>query len=685
MRRNQPTTIRGLRSSRAAGAVAVLLLGCCSSAHAGPGRVLVLGIDGMDPRLAQTLMDAGRMPNFSQLAARGSFAPLGTSMPPQSPVAWSNVISGAAPDTHEIYDFIHRHPDPDQAGLAIEPYLSTAETLSPENKWEIPLGRWRLPLVGDSVLLLRQGGAFWDVLVEAGVKTTIYRMPANYPPPQASGRGLFSCLCGMGTPDVRGTYGVFTLYTPHAPLSGRQVSGGQMRHWFVRDHRAKGTLTGPANVLLAPDNGNAPLTVDFQVVRDPEADAVKIEIQDQVAVLNAGDWSDWIAVDLETGIPGSAVLSVVGAPTSVPAMVRFFVKEVHPDLEVYVTPLNIDPKRPANPISTPGFAAQLAESTGRFFTTGIPQDTKALRHGALNEEQFLSQCRIVLDERIEQYRHALQRFDAGVLFFYFGAVDQLSHMFWRDQDPRHPGRRPDEAQRYGNVIAEAYEEMDGLVGEAQTVLDERDTLIVMSDHGFDSFRRSVNLNTWLLEAGYLRLIDPQQQTQAQLYSNVDWARTRAYALGLNGLYVNLRGREKYGIVEPGAAYDTLLRDLTRELSQLQDEDGSPCVARVYRVKKLYPQADPAVAPDLLVGYARGYRASWATALGGMPSAVIEDNLERWSGDHCNAHDLVPGILVTNRQVKSDQPTLADIGPSILSTLGLPIPDWMSGTPLFAPR
>jgi predicted AlkP superfamily phosphohydrolase/phosphomutase len=363
-------------------------------------------------------------------------------------------------------------------------------------------------------------------------------------------------------------------------------------------------------------------------------------------------------------------------------MVRFYVKSVHPRLELYVTPLNIDPLDPAVPVGSPDdFPADVAAASGRFYTTGIPEDTKALRAGALDEDEFLSQVGVLKAERFAQFRAALAGFDRGFLFFYFGHTDQLAHIFWRDRDPGHPARDPDEARRYATVVEDSYVEMDGLVGDAMASLGDRDVLIVLSDHGFTSFRRGFNLNSWLFENGYLAVRDPARRGEISYLSGVDWSKTRAYALGLNALYLNLAGRERSGTVRDGAERAALLRELSEKLRQVRDDAGQPVIDTVYVMDETYPGADPRIAPDIIVGYADTWRASWATAEGGMPEALLEDNHDRWSGDHCIAAHLVPGILVTSRAVAIDDPQLSDLAPTILGLFGIDPPPAMTGRPL----
>jgi predicted AlkP superfamily phosphohydrolase/phosphomutase len=673
-----------------------MLLAGCNRPTPGAPRLLIIGMDGMDPALLRRYMDEGKLPNFRKLAEQGGFKSLGTSMPPQSPVAWSNVISGCDPGVHEIYDFIHRDPDPGDESLAIAPYLSTSSIEAASVHRELAVGDWHIPLSSDRVVLRREGPAFWDYLTTHGIDATIYRMPANYPASDSHGHGHLKCLTGMGTPDLLGSYGEFTLFSAIAPAEGRIGSGGAIRQLRAIKNRAEVELIGPPNFLKKPDeNGSVPrLAAKVEIVRDPDHDLIKIALGDVVHIMKAGEWSDWTPVVFETGVPGSAALAALQAPTSIRGIVRFYVKEIRPVLEVFVTPINIDPMAPAVAISEPeDFATQLAQSTGRYFTTGIPEHTAEIQQNALNEDQWLAKARMILDERIVQYRQALADFRSGCLFFYFGTPDQISHIFWRDQDPAHPGRVAAQGDRYAQVIEETYIQMDELVGQALQAIDKGDALIVMSDHGFASFRRGFNLNTWLARNGYItrqEVADNEASggqpaaASGRPFADVDWTGTTAYGIGLNGLYVNLKGREKRGVVTNDEK-PPLLRKLTGELLAVRDVDGAPVIDTVYDVAKDYPDANPKIAPDLLIGYARNYRAGWSTLLGGFSDEIIEDNRDRWSGDHCIAAHLVPGILLSNQPILVDDPELRDLAPTILDVFGLAKPPELAGRCILGKR
>jgi predicted AlkP superfamily phosphohydrolase/phosphomutase len=289
-----------------------------------------------------------------------------------------------------------------------------------------------------------------------------------------------------------------------------------------------------------------------------------------------------------------------------------------------------------------------------------------------------------MNERIAQYREVLAGFRQGCLFFYFGATDLLQHMFWRDRDEQHPGRIPEEAERYGSVVDDCYVEIDELVGDVLKAARTGDTVIVLSDHGFNSFRRGFNLNRWLADQQFMHADISGADSPDAMFPGVDWSRTRAYGLGMNAVYVNIAGREKFGAVAESQRRG-VLNELRDRLLDVQDQNGQTVISRVDLTEELYPSADPLVAPDLIVGYAEGYRASWETVLGAMPHEVLVDNLERWSGTHLISPDVVPGVLVANRTIAADSPHIRDIAATILAEFNIPRPSHMTGQPLFPQR
>ena len=630
-------------------------------------RVIVLGIDGMDHRMLSQFIDEGYLPNFQHLATTGDFAPLETTMPPLSPVAWSTFITGLDPGGHGIYDFLHRDP------ATLEPYDSIYQVAPPGRS--IALGSWVIPLTGGEMEPQRKGRVFWELLEEAGVDTTVFRMPVNFPPVESSGHSF----SGMGTPDILGTHGTFSYYTDYPPDNANNMTGGAVYLVEVISNRVAGQLVGPANTFRrfpADRTGgggrrpeieyeNPDLTVDFEVFLDPEAPAAKLVVQEQEFVLNEGEWSDWVSVDFE------AVPFLV----NVSAMGRFYLQEVRPDFKLYVTPLQIDPVDPALPVSTPdGWARELSRALGRFYTQELPEDTKAFQEGIFSGREFWEQSQFVYRERRRALDYMLESFQEGLLFFYFSSVDQDSHMLYHYMDDTHP-QFVDDAFLV-NGIRTLYEEMDEALGRVLEFVDDDTTLVVMSDHGFSPFYWGINLNSWLLEKGYVTLKDPTRQGLLPLFLNVDWSRTTAYAAGLQGLYVNLRGREANGIVEPGTEYEQLLDQLEADLLTMGDDrTGRAPVRLVYRTHEEWQGPHLDLAPDIVVGYDWGYRSSWDNPLGQFPRGVFVDNDETWSGDHSIDYRLVPGVLLTNRQIALDEPALYDLTVAILDEFAVsPLPE-----------
>jgi predicted AlkP superfamily phosphohydrolase/phosphomutase len=360
-------------------------------------------------------------------------------------------------------------------------------------------------------------------------------------------------------------------------------------------------------------------------------------------------------------------------------MCRFYLRAVTPALELYATPVNIDPVRPALPIATPeDYAADLARRVGRYYTQGIAEDTKALEAGVLSDAAFVEQTDTLLAERSRMLDAILDDYDGGMLFFYVSTIDQSCHALWRNTDARHPAHADADTSFAGRFI-ELYELMDALLGHVRERVPADATIIVLSDHGFAPFYRNVHLNTWLYRNGFLALIRPDDVGQHPLYGNVYWRGTRAYAAGINGLYVNLAGREGRGIVAPGKEYDALLSELERGLLALRDpENGAPVVTRVYRAREVYHGDQVDRAPDLIVGYNRGYRSSDDSALGMITSEVLTPNLGKWTGDHCMDHTLVPGVLLMSKPLAVPDPALVDVPVTILSLYGVKAPAQMKG-------
>ncbi|HYQ96108.1 MAG TPA: alkaline phosphatase family protein, partial [Candidatus Eisenbacteria bacterium] len=393
-----------------------------------------------------------------------------------------------------------------------------------------------------------------------------------------------------------------------------------------------------------------------------------------------GRWSDWYSIQFHV-----APLVVVRG------IARFHVIEAYPEMRIYLSPINLDPRRPPIPISSPpAYSAQLARKLGLYKTLGWPEDTWALNEEKIDEEVFLEDLNYSFDRQRALVLDALRSMNPDLFVTVFQSTDKVQHMFWRLIDPQHPMYNRRLAARYGDAIDRVYMRADSLVGTLlQRCGDGRTTLLVCSDHGFASFRKAVNINTWLVRNGYMTLskLDPVRDRNLEdlfgrgtFWPNVDWSRTRAYALALGQIYVNLKGRERLGIVEPGKPYEDVREELVKGFSGLRDPDTrEPVVRRVYRREELYSGPYFDEAPDLVVGFERGYRVSWQTSLGGIPPEIIEPNERRWSADHCSVDpDLVPGVLFSSRVIDATSPAIIDIAPSVLKRMGITPPASMDG-------
>jgi predicted AlkP superfamily phosphohydrolase/phosphomutase len=632
-------------------------------------KVIIIGIDGMDPRLCERLMSEGLLPNLEKLRAGGGFSPLGTSTPPQSPVAWANFINGAGPGNHGIFDFIHRHPE-----KQCDPFFSAAETIPGEGYWEVgnhrlTLDFWPFNHKPAATVLRRQGIPFWDYLDAAGVPSTFYDLPSNYPA-SPSHHGHHRCISGMGTPDMLGTYGTYQHFSEDGPAEPSDEAGGKRSRLTFENETARARIIGPEDSLLKTPK---PIAVDLFVHRDREANAAVIEVQGRKIILKAGEWSRWTPIDFPISVPSFL------PGQSATGICRFYLQQVASPFRLYMSPVNVDPASPAQKISEPeSFVKDVSQRLGLFATTGFQEDYKARTNGIFNDDEYARQADSVLEERLALLDYAIDNYEDGLLFFYFSSSDLQSHMFWWDSDDKHPIREAPEAKKYFGHVRRLYRKLDKVVGELMDRYGGRASLIVMSDHGFANFGRQFNINSWLRDWGYL---GPRECTS--IAKDCDWSQTVAYGIGLNGLYLNMKGRERDGIVEPGDQREALLTELKERLEAFRDAEGQSVIRGVYRSDQIYKGKATALAPDLIIGYRRGYRASWDATLGDLSSDVLYDNDQAWSADHCADALEVPGVLFSSRPIRGKSPSLVDLAPSILAEFGLKAPPQMVGKDLFS--
>ena len=622
-------------------------------------RMVILGLDGLDPTLTERWIAQGELPKLAALAEQGSFTRLRTTYPSISPVAWSSFMTGVDPARHNIYDFLDRDL------RNYKPKLSSSEVRGPTRT--LTVGNWIIPLGKPVVRNMRKSRAFWSILGDHGVPCNILRVPLTFPPEKFAG-ALLSAMC---IPDLRGTQGSFTYYTTdRAELSENaeapDATGGERRLVTLTDGVIEATLPGPKNTIRR-EGGT--MDIQFSVTVDDELGVCSLKIGRRKYRLKEREYSPWIRLRFKAGL-GIKVFGIA----------RFYITSLKPHFGLYVTPINIDPGKPALPISWPGFySVYLSKLIGEFATLGLAEDTWALNERVIDEEAFLKQTLDNHSEREAMFFNAIDKSREGVVACVFDGTDRLQHMFFRYLDSAHPANQGKDVEKYKDTILDMYKRADEMVGRVAEKLQPDDQFLVLSDHGFQSFRRGVNLNSWLKEEGLLHLKDDLKQC-GDWFENVDWSRTKAYGFGLGGLYINQEGREEEGRVAPGEESETLKSSLIDRLSGLLDDEcGDVAINEVFDTRVVHSSGPyQNNGPDLIVGYNRGYRASWEGAVGRVTDSVITDNTKSWSGDHCVDPRLVPGVLFSNWPIVSSDPGIGDLAPTILDLFGVAVPDHMTG-------
>jgi predicted AlkP superfamily phosphohydrolase/phosphomutase len=675
----------------AVAAAITLGFGCSSQSQpAFKQKLVILGFDGMDPDLAREWMKEGKLPNFAKLASQGALLPLETTHSPESPTAWASFATGVNAGKHNIYDFLVRDTAtylPDLAMVKREPPRFLLNYF--------PISRPKLTST-------RGGTSFWVTAGQAGVRSSILTVPVTFPPEEVPSGEL---LAGLPLPDIRGTMGTFYYFATDLSRyeEGNTEFGGILRRLVFDGNVARAEIIGPPNPIVrqqeralrakgelsAEDKerlkalaAEADVRLPFTITWHREARTANVDIQGQTIHLSEREWSRWI--DLEFRV--NFLVRLQG-------MAQLFLIKAGNDLQLYISPVNWHPADPPAAMSMPeSFASEIYDRLGPYRTLGWPEATWPLNEERIDEAAFLEDLDRAFDDRAEVILSRVDARNWDLLVGVIETTDRVQHMMWRLIDPAHPMYDAEMARIHGGAIERMYQRADKFVGDVMSRLDPGTAVMIVSDHGFHSFRWSVNLNTWLVQRGYMTLQGqaPGEKKLDDLFGggtfweNVDWSQTRAYAMGLGQIYLNLKGREGRGIVNPGADYDALIDSIAADLMTMQDpRDGARVVRNVYKNRDIYSGPYFKDSAELQVGFADGYRTSWQTALGGTPPQLIEPNMKKWSGDHGSYdYQITAGILISNTKPSTATPRIIDIAPTVLKFFGLAVPGDLDGKALF---
>ena len=628
--------------------------GCSGPDDGGERRVIILGFDGVEPTIVEEMMAGGELPNLAKLRDQGTFSRLESSNPPQSPTAWSSFTTSKHPGNHGIYDFLLRNPRTYVPGVGfgsiVHPKLAADGSLASPPGFKN----------------LREGESFWKVASDQGARCKVFSVPFAFP---ADTLEEGCMLAGLGVPDLRGTTSTFWLMSDDFDEPG-SLSGGKKLPLNFAGDTAKVEFEGARNPSTRKYT-----TTTIEIRADRDAKSLDIRLSDKTLTLKEGEWSEWVEWSFD-----------VTSEYAVSAISRFHVLEVGEQVRLYMTCLQFHPRDPYMPFTSPeGYAAELADRYGFYKTIGWIYDTHALRQGGLTDDLFLDDIEKTMHWREVLTLDEMDRGNYDLLISAWTGTDRVGHMFWHHRDPKHPLYTEEGNAKYGQAVEDTYRRMDGIVGKVMERLGEDDLLMVLSDHGFHSFRRGFNVNTWLIRNGYLAVVgqtDPATAVNERPFlAGYDWSRSKAYSLGLGSVYLNLQGREGKGTVKQSEA-DALIAEIREKLLAVTDpKTGERVFSEIY-TRDYYQGRATAKAPDLQLGYAEGYQSGKATRRGSAPADLFEDNKDKWSGDHA-ASDIAntPGIFFSNRPIASDSPNLVDLGVTALKYLGKEVPRSFEGKSL----
>ncbi len=717
---NQPRGLAG--SHRRALSILVLLWSVAAMAvPAHAKRVIVLGFDGVDPDRCREYFQTHNLPNLEKLAEEGTFSDLSITYPAQSPVSWASFMTSQNPGYHGIYDFLYRLPYTYTPDIALS--KRTTQPLMPSKVQRglltlatgfiaffflfgvmrlvrVPL---RAALIAGALVALpawavgyrafyrwipyeipkpesrRTGTPFWNYAAAAGKRVKAIDIPVSFPAEDVDNVHLTT---GLGTPDARATWGIFSLYSTKEFQSRSSETGGVLTTVRWDGDTARAEILGPT---LVPAEGDIRIPL---IIRRTGDDRVVLQVSGLEIPLKVGQWSDFATLTFKA----NPLLKMM-------ATTRFKLMQLQPELSLYQEPLNFHAcdLPPTVDISSPrNWACELAQEYGERETVGWSIATNPLRDEVIDYPTFLEDLYFTLEHRRKVVMGELAKEDWDLFIAVFLSTDRMQHMMYRFIDPGHPKYDASLAEKYGGQVLAIYQKMDEIVGQVMDqYLDDDTVLMVISDHGFHSYRYGVNLNTWLAKNGFMDLEGPLGgpdqyrkledlfDPEGSFFKNVNWAKTKAYCMGLGSIYINLQLREPQGSVSP-ADYDEVRQQIIDGLKKLEDPrfPGQPVVLDVVRRDDVYHGPRFLEAPDLLICFNENYRVSWQTSLGGVPPEVIEDNVDNWSGDHCSYDPrITQGIFFSSRRLAGPSPNIMDVGPTVLRYLGVPLPDDLDGHPL----
>ncbi len=623
------------------------------------GRVIMLGFDGVEPRVIEEMLGRGELPNLARLRDQGGFYDLASTIPPQSPVAWNSFGTCKNPGGHNIFDFIRRDP---RGKFGPAPYVGTGKLEPPKFG---PDGSVTDPARG---INYRKGTPFWSVADAQGRKCKIVNVPFVFPADSLKNGFM---ICGLGVPDLRGTSSTYFSLSDNVDDAKLKADiGGGQRAKLIFDGEGTSLFSapGPRNTQFPFGDPKAYAKADIRFQVDRKGGRGKAESGGKTVELVPGQWSDWMELHFQ-----------VTGKYAVEGITRFYPFEISEGcVRVYMACAQFHPKAPYVSFSTPDeFSEVVAERFGLFKTVGWAFDTHALRQGDLDEDAFLKDVEQTMAWHEKLALDELDRSASDLFIAAWTATDRVGHMFWRFRDPKHPLYDGSAPERFAKALEMTYKKADAITGKVMERLKEGDTLFVLSDHGFGTWRTGFDLNAWLRENGYLALSDPGRAAGGFL-QGIDWAKTKAYSVGISSLYLNLRGRETFGCVDPAEAQKTAA-ELRDKLLQVKDPATGQTVFADLHLRGVYKGEAMAEAPDMSLGYSRAYQSDKNCAIGGVKDKLFSPNDDKWSGEHAaTEYTLCPGMLFTNRKLAKDRPHIQDLGVTALRLMGADVPSDYEG-------
>jgi predicted AlkP superfamily phosphohydrolase/phosphomutase len=587
-----------------------------------PEKLVLIGVDGAILDFVVMLMNKGKLPNIANIAQKGVLGSVLSPYPTITTPNWTSIATGAWPGTHGITDYFVHHP-----GESLDVIYSGFNTKECSAEY------------------------LWDTAEKAGKKVILMKYSASWPP--TIKKGIQVDGCGPGWPDEKHEICDENLFTnlrgyPFAcetelkPSSKEDKLIGRLK--FTPHSHFKDLKPAFLYAILDPkDNKNKRLIISRSQM-----------IEEQVTNLSVGEWGDWVDIEFKNG----------NGNENIRGLTRFKLIELSEDTErfrIYAT--HVMPEKGWTIPELVG--SELLEKYGGFIQR---PGWEGRTRGWIDNETFLELVDYQNNWMADASIYLMKKYGCDVFLMQTHSPDYAHHLFQNNADPL-TNSDNDSLEDNLDCLISVYESVDRMIGKIMESVDKKTLVAVVSDHGAQTHDTNVNIHKILVAGGFLSLIKDKYGKQV-----IDWNNTRAAPQRTCHIYVNLKGRDPYGIVQQGEDYEKIRDEIIDLLMNYRDDSGKCPFNFVWkredaRILGLYSDKVGDIIYALKPGFGGEHGQQLPTTKYGQFGSL--DSLFAIAG---------PGIKV-GAKIKPTR-WLIDLAPTFSYLLGIPVPKDADGSIMY---